>query len=38
MAQYKTKDAGVLVFLNRLAAARYRTLASTIPGRENLSF
>jgi hypothetical protein len=25
-------------FLNRLAAARYRALASIIPGRENLSF
>jgi hypothetical protein len=26
------------VFLNRRAAARYRALASIIPGRENLSF
>jgi hypothetical protein len=26
------------MFLNRRAAARYRTLASIIPGRENLSF
>jgi hypothetical protein len=25
-------------FLNRRAAARYRALASIIPGRENLSF
>jgi hypothetical protein len=26
------------VFLNRRAAARYRALASIIPGRDNLSF
>jgi hypothetical protein len=32
-----SKYVSILVFLNRRAAARYRALASVIPGRERFS-